>query len=79
VAYSQGVLWEGSSNTKPDALFAVIDLETTGFSPLVGDRVIEVQSSRWLADGTRADEYVTLVNRSPMSEPLTSMASPSKM
>jgi DNA polymerase III epsilon subunit-like protein len=27
-----------------DALFAVVDLETTGFSPLVGDRIIEVST-----------------------------------
>jgi DNA polymerase III epsilon subunit-like protein len=40
----------------------VIDLETTGFSPLVGDRIIEVAVIQLAADGSRADEYVTLVN-----------------
>jgi len=48
--------------TRPDALFAVIDLETTGFSPLVGDRIIEVAVIQVAADGSRANEYVTLVN-----------------
>ena len=52
----------GDSKTMPDALFAVVDLETTGFSPLVGDRIIEVAIIRMAADGSRTDEYVTLVN-----------------
>lgn len=52
------------AQVQPDgeALFAVVDLETTGFSPLVGDRIIEVAIVRVRADGSRADEYVTLVN-----------------
>jgi DNA polymerase III subunit epsilon len=45
-----------------EALFAVVDLETTGFSPLVGDRIIEVAIVRVRADCSIADEYVTLVN-----------------
>jgi DNA polymerase-3 subunit epsilon len=45
-----------------DPLFAVVDVETTGFSPLVGDRIIEIAILRVLADGSISDEYVTLVN-----------------
>ena len=40
--------------------FAVVDVETTGFSPLYGDRIVEVAVVRVTADST--DEYVTLVN-----------------
>lgn len=40
--------------------FAVLDVETTGFSPLNGDRIVEVAVVRLGADGT--EEYVTLVN-----------------
>jgi DNA polymerase-3 subunit epsilon len=47
-----------------EALFAVVDLKTTGFSPLVGDRIIEVAIIRVRADGSITDEYVTLVNPS---------------
>jgi hypothetical protein len=51
VAYSQGVLWEGSSNTKPEALFAVIDLEThgllaVGWGPSHRGAVIQVARRR---------------------------------
>lgn len=42
--------------------YAVIDVETTGFSPELGDRVIEVAISRIGADGEVQDEYSTLVN-----------------
>lgn len=40
--------------------FAVIDVETTGFSPLNGDRIVEVAVVRLSSGAT--DEYVTLVN-----------------
>jgi DNA polymerase-3 subunit epsilon len=43
-------------------LFAVVDLETTGFSPLVGDRVVEIGIVRIAGDGCTVDEYATLVN-----------------
>ena len=43
-------------------LFAVVDIETTGFSPLVGDRIIELGIVRVDGDGSTVDEYVTLVN-----------------
>lgn len=42
--------------------FAVIDLETTGFSPRLGDRVVEVAVVRMSADGTVEDEFATLVD-----------------
>lgn len=51
-----------SKPSDDEALFAVVDLETTGFSPLVGDRIVEVAIIRVAADGSRTDEYVTLVN-----------------
>jgi DNA polymerase-3 subunit epsilon len=44
------------------ALFAVVDVETTGFSPLVGDRIVEVAILRAGTDGAIEDEYTTLVN-----------------
>lgn len=52
----------GRGKTRSDALFAVVDLETTGFSPLVGDRIIEVAIIQVAPCGERTDEYVTLVN-----------------
>ena len=45
-----------------DAPFAVIDVETTGFSPAAGDRVVEVAIARVDAQGRIHDEYATLVN-----------------
>jgi DNA polymerase-3 subunit epsilon len=42
--------------------FAVIDVETTGFSPRLHDRVIEVAVVRVSREGHPADEYTTLVN-----------------
>ena len=40
--------------------FAVVDVETTGFSPLRGDRIVEIAVVRLSGDETT--EYVTLVN-----------------
>lgn len=40
--------------------FAVVDVETTGFSPINGDRIVEIAVVRVGIDTT--DEYVTLVN-----------------
>jgi DNA polymerase-3 subunit epsilon len=37
-----------------------VDVETTGFSPLNGDRIVEIAVVRLTADAT--EEYVTLVN-----------------
>jgi len=48
--------------TESNALFAVVDIETTGFSPLVGDRVVEIGIVRVAGDGSTVDEYATLVN-----------------
>jgi len=45
-----------------DAPFAVIDIETTGFSPAKGDRIVEIAIARVDAQGRIADEYATLVN-----------------
>jgi DNA polymerase-3 subunit epsilon len=44
------------------ALFAIVDVETTGFSPLVGDRIVEIAIIRVAPDGAVLDEYATLVN-----------------
>lgn len=43
-----------------DTSFAIVDVETTGFSPLNGDRIVEVAVVRVSPGST--DEYVTLVN-----------------
>jgi DNA polymerase III epsilon subunit family exonuclease len=43
-----------------DTSFAVVDVETTGFSPLNGDRIVEIAVVR-LSTGSTS-EYVTLVN-----------------
>jgi DNA polymerase III subunit epsilon len=42
--------------------FAVVDVETTGFSPRLHDRMIEVAVVRMAANGTIEDEYLTLLN-----------------
>jgi DNA polymerase III epsilon subunit-like protein len=45
-----------------DAPFAIIDVETTGFSPARGDRIVEIAITRIDARGRVEDEYATLVN-----------------
>jgi len=45
-----------------DAEFAVIDLETTGFSPQKHDRIIEVGIVRTDPQGKTLKEYCTLIN-----------------
>jgi len=45
-----------------DMPFAVVDVETTGFSPLADDRIVEIAIVRVGADGAILDEYVTLIN-----------------
>lgn len=48
--------------TRESVAFAVVDVETTGFSPRLHDRVIEVAVVRVSPQGRPADEYTTLVN-----------------
>jgi DNA polymerase-3 subunit epsilon len=45
-----------------DVPYAVIDIETTGFSPGRGDRVVEVAIARVDARGRIEDEYATVLN-----------------
>lgn len=52
----------GAGPTPSHVEFCVVDLETTGFSPRLGDRVVEVATVRIEADGTVVDEWSTLVN-----------------
>lgn len=42
--------------------FCVIDVETTGFSPRLGDRVVEIAAVRMRGDGAVLAEWSTLVN-----------------
>jgi DNA polymerase III epsilon subunit-like protein len=42
--------------------YAVVDVETTGFSPRLGDRVVEIALVRMTPDGTIEDEFATLVD-----------------
>ncbi|MCU1668138.1 MAG: hypothetical protein JWP40_1065 [Blastococcus sp.] len=46
----------------PDTPYAVIDIETTGFSPAKGDRIVEIAIARVDASGRIEDEYATLLN-----------------
>lgn len=45
-----------------DQEFCVVDVETTGFSPRLGDRVVEVAAVRMSGDGRVQHEWSTLVN-----------------
>jgi DNA polymerase-3 subunit epsilon len=45
-----------------DAPYAVIDVETTGFSPAEGDRIVEIAIARVDARGRIEDEYATVLN-----------------
>jgi DNA polymerase-3 subunit epsilon len=42
--------------------YAALDVETTGFSPRTGDRVVEIAVVRMAPDGTIEDEFTTLVD-----------------
>ncbi len=64
---SDSVATESLSVTFPstrlkDATYAVLDVETTGFSPRLGHRVIEVAVIRANADGTHDSAWNTLIN-----------------
>ena len=45
-----------------DTDYAIIDLETTGFSPKNHDRIVEVGIVRADPHGNRLQEYCTLIN-----------------
>ncbi|SNR30938.1 3'-5' exonuclease [Blastococcus mobilis] len=45
-----------------DAPYAVVDVQTTGFSPARGDRIVEIAIARVDASGRFEDEYSTLVD-----------------
>ncbi len=47
-----------------DHEFAVLDVETTGFSPRLGDRIVEIATVRMRGDGTVLSEWSTLVDPS---------------
>lgn len=51
----EGLLIDGVS-------YAALDVETTGFSPHTGDRVVEIAVVRMAPDGTIEDEFATLVD-----------------
>lgn len=48
--------------TTLDGPYAVVDVETTGWSPGLGDRAIEIAVARVDAAGRIEDEYATLLN-----------------
>jgi len=43
-------------------LFAILDVETTGFFPQLDDRIVELALVRLRPDGSTCDEYTTVVN-----------------
>ena len=45
-----------------DHEFCVLDVETTGFSPRLGDRVVEIATVRMRGDGTVLAEWSTLID-----------------
>lgn len=45
-----------------DQEYCVVDLETTGFSPRLGDRIVEIAAVRVRGDGTVLSEWSTLIN-----------------
>lgn len=50
------------SGNKNESKLAFIDLETTGFSPRKGDRIVEVSIINTDVDGNIIEEYETLIN-----------------
>lgn len=55
-----------------EGIFAVLDVEATGFSPLTGGRIIEIAVVRLGSDGAISDEYATLVNPEQPFDPMHS-------
>ena len=45
-----------------DDLFAIVDIETTGFSPKRGDKIVEIAVVTTDIDGNQVDVYETLIN-----------------
>ncbi len=45
-----------------DQEYYVVDLETTGFSPRLGDRIVEIAAVRIRGDGTVLSEWSTLID-----------------
>jgi DNA polymerase III subunit epsilon len=52
----------GDTNGAGELHIAVVDVETTGFSPRLHDRILEIAIVRLSAEGECLDEYETLVN-----------------
>ncbi|MBE1610283.1 3'-5' exonuclease [Actinopolymorpha pittospori] len=52
----------GAPGYRHDGPYAIVDVETTGFSPNRGDRVIEIAIARVDAFGRIEDEYATLLS-----------------
>lgn len=50
------------SSSLLDQEYCVVDLETTGFSPRLGDRIVEIAAVRMRGDGTVLSEWSTLIN-----------------
>ncbi|MCF2530460.1 3'-5' exonuclease [Yinghuangia soli] len=62
---SEGAVGPGGSGGPVDVAeleFAVVDLETTGFSPGRGDRIVEIGVVRIAGDGRVLREWTTLVD-----------------
>ena len=61
-AYADAARVLGRPAEVVDTEFAVVDLETTGFSPARGDRILEIGVVRMLGTGEVLREWTTLVN-----------------
>ncbi len=52
---------DGAESVLFDQPIVMLDFETTGLSPVAGDRITEVAALR-IVDGVVVDRYVTLIN-----------------